>query len=77
VLEGGSLRAIYTRSSRLFIRAGWQWAGLIVGLMTLGALLGWPLVHLGRWAEVLGAGLTNLLCVVGLTVLYWEMRGSR
>lgn len=74
VVEGGGLRAVYTRSSRLFIRAGWQWARMMGVLISLGELLSMEVGRFGRWAEVL-RGLTNLLCIVGLTVLYWEMRG--
>jgi hypothetical protein len=40
-------------------------------------VLGVGLSRAGRWAEVLGSGLTNLLCVVGVTVVYWEGRGEK
>ena len=73
VLEGGSLRAAWARNRQGFGSAGKQLVGVLLPFTILGVLLRlmW-LPGIGRWAEVLGSGLTNLLCMVGVTGVYWE-----
>jgi hypothetical protein len=73
VLEGESLLPAWTRNRQVLGRAGKPLVGVLLPLLLLGAVLRlmW-LPEVGRWAEVLGAGLTNLLCLVGVTVVFWE-----
>jgi hypothetical protein len=75
VLEGCNLRQTWTRSRQLPARAMGRLGWVLVVFMLLGVLVieVW-LPRVGRWAEVLGCGLTNLLCVVGVTGVYWEGR---
>ena len=66
VLEGSSLRQAWTRSRQLPAKA-MGWLGWVLVVFMLLGMLGievW-LPRVGRWAEVLGSGLTNLLCMVG------------
>ena len=78
VLEGGSLRNAWTRSRQLFGGVGWRLGGVLVPIVVLGMFgIEVLLSEAGRWAEVLGSGLTNLLCVVGVTGVYWEERGNK
>ncbi|MBI2502734.1 MAG: hypothetical protein HYW07_05820, partial [Candidatus Latescibacteria bacterium] len=76
VLEGYSLRQAWTRCRQLPASAMGRLGWVLVVFMLLGVLVieVW-LSRVGRWAEVLGSGLTNLLCMVGVTGVYWEERG--
>ncbi|MBI4312438.1 MAG: hypothetical protein HY681_11745, partial [Chloroflexi bacterium] len=67
VLEGLSLRQAWTHSRQLPASA----MGRLGWVLGIGVLL----MQAGHWAEVLGSGLTNLLCMVGVTGVYWEERG--
>ena len=74
VLEGLSPRRAWTRSRHLGT------GRCLVGILTVLTVVDVMVVEVGlskagRWAEVLGSGLTNLLCVVGVTGVYWEERG--
>jgi hypothetical protein len=76
VLEGTSLRQTWTRIRQLNAGAGWR----LVGLLIVVTVAGMPVLEVGvakagQRAEVLGSGLKNLLCVVGVTGVYWEEQG--
>ncbi|MBI2502731.1 MAG: hypothetical protein HYW07_05805 [Candidatus Latescibacteria bacterium] len=76
VLEGYSLRQAWTRCRQLPADAMGRLGWVLVIFMLLGVLVIEVLLpRVGPWAEVLGSGLTNLLCMVGITGVYWEERG--
>ncbi|MBI2505389.1 MAG: hypothetical protein HYW07_19425 [Candidatus Latescibacteria bacterium] len=76
VLEGYSLRQAWSRCRQLPADALGRLAGVLVLCVPLGVLgIEVLLPKADRWAEVLGSGLTNLLCMVGITGVYWEERG--
>lgn len=68
MLEGTTIRQVWTRTRQLNARAGWR----LVGVLTVLTVAGMMVLEVGlskadQWAEVLGSGLTNLLCMVGVT----------
>lgn len=75
VLEDFGPRAALARSSQLVTGTWWRVAGMEVLIGMVSGLVGVVLGGLGKWAELFNSGLTGLLYAVGLTVLYWEMRG--
>ncbi|MCC7264231.1 MAG: hypothetical protein IT369_17105 [Candidatus Latescibacteria bacterium] len=75
VLEGASLRQAWTRSRQFAAKAMGRLGWVLVIFMLLGMLgIEVLLPKVGQWAAVLGSGLTNLLCLVGVTGVYWEGR---
>ena len=76
VLEGRGLRQAWSRCRQIPADAMGRLGWVLVIFMLLGVLVIEVLLpRAGRWAEVLGSGLTDLLCVVGITGVYWEGRG--
>lgn len=76
VLEDSSLRQTWTRSRQLPADAMGRLGWVLVVFMLLGVLVIEVLLpRVGQWAEVTGSGLTNLLCMVGVTGVYWKERG--
>ena len=77
VLEGSSLRQAWTRSRQFPASATGRLGWVLMVFFLLGFLgIEVLLPKVGQWAEVLGSGLTNLLCMVGVTAVYWEGRGK-
>ena len=77
VLEGTTLRQAWTCARQLNAGTGWRLVGVLSILTVAGMMvLEVGLSRAGQWAEVLGSGLTNLVCMLGATGVYWEERGT-
>ena len=75
VLEGYSLREAWSRCRQLPADAMGRLSWVLMIFFVLGMLVVEVLLlRAGRWVEVLGSGLTNLLCMVGVTGVYWEVQ---
>ena len=73
--EGCGPAAAFTRSSQL-VAGHWWWAfGLSTLLSTLPSLLDNLLDLVGPWAVMVGQSLVTPLSTMGMTLLYWELRG--
>ena len=73
--EGCGPAAAFTRSSRLVAGHWWRVFTLSTLLSTLPSLLGNLLNLAGPWAVLVGQSLSAPLGTVGMTLLYWEVRG--
>ena len=75
VEEGCESVAAFGRSSQR-VAGHWWWAfSLSTLLSTLPSLLDNLLTLAGPWAVLVGQSLTAPLGTLGMTLLYWELRG--
>lgn len=73
--EGCGPAAAFTHSSRLVAGHWWLAFGLSTLLSTVPSLLDNLLNLAGPWAVLVGQSLTAPLSALGMTLLYWELRG--